>query len=649
MLAFGYMGETEVMSLWPAFSASLFSWLFIVYEVYSGDASVIANNLAAGKARQWLLEKEQRRADREETQKELMRKLKNMSKTLVTDEEIAEKNRLMAALLQLQQDDMIHSTTGAPTSTAGTRTTSSSELEDINYDDFTPPVAVQAFDSLRKILLFGWSLYPLRPVFSRYVWNHDEHSDISLQTQQERMNGLYNLGDLINKVFFGIAVYSVAGSLEQEELQRVFRVRKLENTILKKWFRELKQAGIVGKKYRGHCLKEWLGLEEDGGGSFSTALWTTATSMDGNPRGLKSDSLFASEEQKRMKESGYREVVVKNIPPALAIKLSQQRKRYEQQRFFSHIYSGQEEHLQGGGRGEKNGLLGPPLPLSLDFLKLEPRRRVVEKVEIHQLGRRGAAVATPHPINAASYNFPAQNYAAASWTTSGGRGPPTRPVTTFFSATTSKLISSAPPTPWRMIGGHANPPASVAFSQEPPMLLHHDHLPGAITGLSNMNAPEHAASTSVAARSVLPSDMNVTSLPPAQAAGIPGPGENPLYEGRGHTVPPVVRFADRGRSGGKKSATRTGTATTSISPSRTEADLQGGSLMSQLHDWSCRPLPQEQPPLVQNKKVGQKVYASASASASPGAGEHENDTTSRGLQQPNEFSFAEQGVTDIKS
>jgi len=46
MLTFGYMGETGVMERWVAFVAGMFMWVYIVWEVYMGEAARIAQRLS---------------------------------------------------------------------------------------------------------------------------------------------------------------------------------------------------------------------------------------------------------------------------------------------------------------------------------------------------------------------------------------------------------------------------------------------------------------------------------------------------------------------------------------------------------------------------------------------------------------------------
>lgn len=46
MLVFGYMGETKIMERWVAFTSGLIMWIYIVWEVYLGEASNTSDRLA---------------------------------------------------------------------------------------------------------------------------------------------------------------------------------------------------------------------------------------------------------------------------------------------------------------------------------------------------------------------------------------------------------------------------------------------------------------------------------------------------------------------------------------------------------------------------------------------------------------------------
>ena len=42
MLVFGFLGELGAMSYWPAFAIGMAGWLYIIYEIFAGEASQIS-------------------------------------------------------------------------------------------------------------------------------------------------------------------------------------------------------------------------------------------------------------------------------------------------------------------------------------------------------------------------------------------------------------------------------------------------------------------------------------------------------------------------------------------------------------------------------------------------------------------------------
>eukprot|EP00392_Amoebophrya_sp_AT5.2_P009093 g9121.t1 len=265
-------------------------FLFIVYEVYFGECAKFANNIAADKAKIFLAECEEKREREEARLRNLRRKILRReggggrggggggrSRGEINSAVPAEQSADDEILNILRQIGTSTSGSSGPLSgaVASSRTTASSlsveELLELHiesqfneedlYRTFQKPVAVVAFEKLRYILLFGWSLYPLRPLLSKYFWEEAKSSGDDLHSVNS-MHGLYNIGDLVNKVFFAIAVFSAAGSEEQEEIQEEFGVWRAENAILQQWMRELRSRGIVGKRFQGDLLN-WLDLDED--------------------------------------------------------------------------------------------------------------------------------------------------------------------------------------------------------------------------------------------------------------------------------------------------------------------------------------------------------------------------------------------------
>ena len=57
-----------------------------------------------------------------------------------------------------------------------------------------------AFNALRIIVLVGWAIYPLGYVFGYMLGSVDDGS----------LNIIYNLADFVNKILFGLIIWSVA-------------------------------------------------------------------------------------------------------------------------------------------------------------------------------------------------------------------------------------------------------------------------------------------------------------------------------------------------------------------------------------------------------------------------------------------------------
>ena len=114
MLVFGYLGETGYMGVWPAFIVSVGGWLFVIYEIFAGEAS-----------------------------------------------------RMSAA----------HA-----------------------------PASVQsAYQTMRLIVVFGWAVYPIG-YFLGYLTGGNPADSSNV------LNIVYNFADVLNKIAFGVVIWSVAVS-----------------------------------------------------------------------------------------------------------------------------------------------------------------------------------------------------------------------------------------------------------------------------------------------------------------------------------------------------------------------------------------------------------------------------------------------------
>eukprot|EP00391_Amoebophrya_sp_Ameob2_P001221 CAMPEP_0179004680 /NCGR_PEP_ID=MMETSP0795-20121207/13452_1 /TAXON_ID=88552 /ORGANISM="Amoebophrya sp., Strain Ameob2" /LENGTH=596 /DNA_ID=CAMNT_0020698995 /DNA_START=307 /DNA_END=2097 /DNA_ORIENTATION=+ len=247
MLAFGYMGETEIMSLWPAFVTGCACWLYIVWELFYGEAAQIANQLSVDEAKKFLQQMEEQEAAEQRAAEDFALQQQSYEDAKA---EGAEKN---ASSL----DNFLNTgTLDSPKSRKPRQVTIvRRDKYQLDEREFVKPTAEQAYDALRMILLAGWAIYPLS-----YAWYHLGGEEEKIE-REDAMNALYNLGDLVNKIAFGIAVYSAAGSEEQVTKQLEHRVIRIEMKVMKDWMNELKKLGIVHKKFRGD-LKSWLNMDE---------------------------------------------------------------------------------------------------------------------------------------------------------------------------------------------------------------------------------------------------------------------------------------------------------------------------------------------------------------------------------------------------
>ena len=65
------------------------------------------------------------------------------------------------------------------------------------------PESVQsAFNTMRWIVTIGWAIYPLGYVFGY----------MTASASMESLNVIYNLADVLNKIAFGVIIWSVAVS-----------------------------------------------------------------------------------------------------------------------------------------------------------------------------------------------------------------------------------------------------------------------------------------------------------------------------------------------------------------------------------------------------------------------------------------------------
>jgi bacteriorhodopsin len=68
-----------------------------------------------------------------------------------------------------------------------------------------PPAVQSAFSTMRLIVTIGWAIYPIGYFFGYLTGSGPEASANAL-------NLIYNLADVLNKIAFGLIIWSVAVS-----------------------------------------------------------------------------------------------------------------------------------------------------------------------------------------------------------------------------------------------------------------------------------------------------------------------------------------------------------------------------------------------------------------------------------------------------
>lgn len=75
-----------------------------------------------------------------------------------------------------------------------------------------PPAVQSAFKTMRIIVTVGWAIYPIGYVFGYFTGSGPEDSMSSL-------NIIYNLADMVNKIGFGLVIWSVAARMSDEAMK----------------------------------------------------------------------------------------------------------------------------------------------------------------------------------------------------------------------------------------------------------------------------------------------------------------------------------------------------------------------------------------------------------------------------------------------
>merc|ERR1712176_1207315 len=73
----------------------------------------------------------------------------------------------------------------------------------------TSEAARSAFSTIRLIVTFGWTIYPVGFAIA-YLCYFDQPAGVLSAEAQLALNVIYNLADLLNKGAFGLAIWSAA-------------------------------------------------------------------------------------------------------------------------------------------------------------------------------------------------------------------------------------------------------------------------------------------------------------------------------------------------------------------------------------------------------------------------------------------------------
>ncbi|CAD7967785.1 unnamed protein product [Amoebophrya sp. A25] len=244
MLAFGYIGETETMDRWLAFCCGCAFYVYILYELYFGEAAKTSDSQSWDEAKKFL--------------------------ALLTgeamDEDEEEGNESDAKHKAAVQRAMSQANTGQTVANS------------VALNEFKKPEAQLAFQIIRIILLVGWMLYPVGYLAS----------DGQGEGGERTLNAIYNLADLLNKVAFGLAIYYAAGS--QAEREKAIVVQSKAPTvaeILEIPYQDPENnpifAAILGKTQGAGSKPQGLGSSMPAGATLLGD--TSATSPLGASRG----------------------------------------------------------------------------------------------------------------------------------------------------------------------------------------------------------------------------------------------------------------------------------------------------------------------------------------------------------------------------
>jgi len=239
-------------------------WIFIIYEIFIGEASRVSGRLSLDEAKKLLA----RFSSGDEESSDSASDSDGETFENKSIGGVDKNNNSSQAAISSKQREMRRALNEAKATSPG------GNKEIATVQEFKKPEAQLAFELLRFIVLFGWSLYPTGYVFGVV----DRENSVNV------LNAVYNIADLINKVAFGGCIYYAACSQNEIEKQLILgsRVPTVKQLVARR-------GGTLDLVSRG--LREKLRLAaismsgtQTGGSNNSGAR--TPTNMMNFPQGM---------------------------------------------------------------------------------------------------------------------------------------------------------------------------------------------------------------------------------------------------------------------------------------------------------------------------------------------------------------------------
>lgn len=205
MLVFGYMGETGVMEKMVAFIGGFLMWIWILFEIWFGEAAKSSGMISLEAAKVFL-----NRVVIRESMRKSNAKVQHNSDSDSDGSQSDKSDSSFSSVTDAENLDVVE--------------TNEERLEKMNAKDeaerisgaFKKPEAQMAFELLRYIVTFGWALYPVGYIVGL----------IDEDLTQDLLNLVYNVADVINKVLYGLAIFYAASADSETDKEIVALSRR---------------------------------------------------------------------------------------------------------------------------------------------------------------------------------------------------------------------------------------------------------------------------------------------------------------------------------------------------------------------------------------------------------------------------------------